>query len=83
MEFSIDAIATNACLGYNIQFVVLGPNNYRMVRDEGKPPYCMYGNTATTVYGKILPTLGLYTVSVIPNQRMDWMTTISFQIISC
>lgn len=83
MEFSIDAIATSACLGYNVQFIVLGPNSYRMVRNEGKPPYLMYGNTGTTIYGKQLPTLGMYTVSVIPNQRTDWMKIISFQIIGC
>ena len=83
MEFTIDAIATSACLGYNLRFVVVGPNNFGHIRNEGKPPYCMYGNSGTLMYGKKLPTLGTYNVSVIPNQRNDWTKTVSIQLIKC
>jgi hypothetical protein len=84
MEFSIDAIATSACTGYNVQFIVTGPNQYRYVHNEGQAPYCLYGNTGTTMYGKRLPTLGIYNVTVIPNpSKAGTGKTISLQVIRC
>jgi hypothetical protein len=83
-EFSIDVIATNAYIGYNIQFIVVGPYSYIYDKDEAQPQYCMYeGNTDTIRYGKVLSTLGTYNVFVIPNQHTDRKTTIAFQIIHC
>jgi hypothetical protein len=96
MEFSLEAIVmkTSTCSSANhLQFVVIGPNRYRYVHREGQAPYCMYGNTGTTIHGRALSTLGIYHISVTPhsprtnstnnNNNNNNTTTISVQIIRC
>ena len=81
MEFTFDAVTRGCATGTAIQFLLTGPNNDRYAKTEGQPPYCLYGNSGTTRYGKALPTLGNYTVSVVSKQNGTTKRSISFQII--
>jgi hypothetical protein len=81
LEMAIDAI-TDKCVA-NVRFVLTGPNQYAHTRNEYNAPYFLYGNSGTAVTGQKLSSIGVYTVSAIPNGRTELTKTIMFNVTIC
>lgn len=79
-SISIETIA-NPCVN-SVVMTLTGPNNYRYSNTERNPPYFLFANSGSDVYGQTLAR-GVYTIVVVPDGKLNLAQTISFAVKGC